>query len=155
MPPLLQAGEYLFLAALAFSRAVSPPLVFALIAAVVLRHLDVAYRARHRIRWPAARPPGRRARQRARATEPAGRGRRPAARRGLAASRGLTWPPIAADGRPADVTGLGWEVRMLALGVGAALGVVPFACVVLAGYLWALLIHDFLTGWLGVRGEAA
>ena len=155
VPPLLQAGEYLFLAALAFSRAVSPPLVFALIAAVVLRHLDVAYRARHRIRWPAARPPGRGARQRARATEPAGRGRRPAARRGLAASRGLTWPPIAADGRPADVTGLGWEVRMLALGVGAALGVVPFACVVLAGYLWALLIHDFLTGWLGVRGEAA
>ena len=56
VPPLLQVGEYLFLAAVAFTRAVSPPLVFALIAAVVLRHLDVAYRARHRIRWPAARP---------------------------------------------------------------------------------------------------
>ena len=62
---------------------------------------------------------------------------------------------MAADGWPADVTGLGWEVRMLALGVGAALGIVPFACVVLAGYLWALVIRDFLTGWLGVRGEAA
>ena len=175
VPPLLQVGEYLFLAALAFTRAVSPPLVFALIAAVVLRHLDVAYRARHRIRWPAARPADRRARKQARATEPAGRrrraggrgaqpddgerageaaGRRPAARRGLAASHGLTWPPMAADGRPADVTGLGWEVRMLALGIGAALGIVPFACVVLAGYLWALVIRDFLTGWLGVRGEA-
>ena len=44
---------------------------------------------------------------------------------------------------------------MLALGVGAALGIVPFACVVLAGYLWALVIRDFLTGWLGVQGEAA
>ncbi len=176
VPPLLQVGEYLFLAALAFTRAVPPPLVFALIAAVVLCHLDVAYRARHRIRWPASRPADRRARKQARATEPAGRrrraggrgaqpddgerageaaGQRPAARRGLAASHGLTWPPMAADGRPADVTGLGWEVRMLALGVSAALGIVPFACVVLAGYLWALVIRDFLTGWLGIRGEAA
>jgi hypothetical protein len=75
--------------------------------------------------------------------------------RGLAASRGLTWPPVAPDGRAADVAGLGGEVRMLALGVGAALGIVPFACVVIAGYLWALVIRDFLTGWLGVQGEAA
>ena len=158
VPPLLQVGEYLFLAALAFSRAVSPPLVFALIAAVVLRHLDVAYRARHRIRWPAARAadgrprqPGRRqpSRAEARPGRPAGRSR------GAAASYGLTWPPTAADGRPADVAGLGWEVRMLALGVGAALGIMPFACVALAGYLWALTIRDFLTGWLGVRSEPA
>ena len=186
VPPLLQVGEYLFLAALAFTRAVSPPLVFALIAAVVLRHLDVAYRARNRIRWPAAARGGRRhrrARKLARAGEPAGRGRRPGGRgarpdrggtrpdggdraaraadqqptasRGVAASRGLTWPPMAADGRPADVTGLGWEGRMLALGIGAALGIVPFACIALAGYLWALVIRDFLTGWLGVRDEAA
>ena len=27
---------------------------------------------------------------------------------------------------------------MLALGVGAALGIMPFACIALAGYLWAL-----------------
>jgi Family of unknown function (DUF5941) len=128
VPPLIQVGEYLFLAALAFTRAVAPPLVFALIAAVVLRHLDVAYRARHRIRWPAARPGDRRGRKPARITGP--------------------------DGRPADVTGLGWEVRMLVLGIGAALGVVPFACIALAGYLWALVIRDFLTGWLGVRDEA-
>ena len=157
VPPLLQVGEYLFLAALAFSRAVSPPLVFAVIAAVVLRHLDVAYRARHRIRWPAARAadgrprkPGRRQPSRAEA-----RPGRPAGSRGAAASYGLTWPPTAADGRPADVTGLGWEVRMLALGVGAALGIMPFACIALAGYLWALTIRDFLTGWLGVRSEPA
>jgi hypothetical protein len=70
-------------------------------------------------------------------------------------SHGLTWPPLAPDGRPADVTGLGWEVRMLALGIGAAVGIVPLACIALAGYLWALVIRDFLTGWLGVRHQAA
>jgi hypothetical protein len=42
---------------------------------------------------------------------------------------------------------------MLALGVGAALGVMPFVCIALAGYLWALVGRDFLTGWLGVRHE--
>ncbi len=44
---------------------------------------------------------------------------------------------------------------MLALGVGAALGIMPFACIALAGYLWALVGRDFLTGWLGVRDESA
>ncbi len=70
VPPLLQVGEYLFLAALAFTRLVSPPLVYALIAAVVLRHLDVAYRARHRIRWPAAGSAASRRRKRRRTAEP-------------------------------------------------------------------------------------
>jgi hypothetical protein len=196
VPPLLQAGEYLFLAALALTRLVSPPLVYALIAAVVLRHLDVAYRARHRILWPAAGSATSRRRKPRRTAEPTGRSRRPgrqlagqqaaghpasaqsastksastksaspqpageqsasqqsAGDRGVAASHGLTWPPRAADGRPADVTGLGWELRMLALGVGAALGVMPFVCIALAGYLWALVGRDFLTGWLGVRDE--
>jgi len=194
VPPLLQAGEYLFLAALAFTRLVSPPLVYALIAAVVLRHLDVAYRARHRILWPAAGSAAARRRKPRRTAEPTGRRRRPgqqlagrqparqpasppasasaqsagaqpagaqpvsqrsAGDRRVAASHGLTWPPGAADGRPADVAGLGWELRMLALGVGAALGIMPFACVALAGYLWALVGRDFLTGWLGVRDEPA
>ncbi len=132
VPAAIQAAEYLFLAALAFTHKVSPPLVFALVAAVVLRHLEVAYRARHRIFWPAA-----------------GRIRT------FSAAYGLTWPPTAADGRPADVTGLGWEIRMLVLGVGAALGVTPAASVLLAGYLWGLLARDFLTRWLGVRDEPA
>jgi len=188
VPPLLQVGEYLFLAALAFTRLVSPPLVYALIAAVVLRHLDVAYRARHRILWPAAGSAASRRRKPRRTAEPTRRGRRPgqqlagrqavgqpasaqpasaqpagaqpasqqsAGDRGVAASHGLSWPPRAADGRPADVTGLGWELRMLALGVGAALGIMPFACIALAGYLWVLVGRDFLTGWLGVRDEPA
>jgi hypothetical protein len=45
-PPLLQAGEYLFLAALGLSHHVSPPVVFALLAAEIIRHADLAHRAR-------------------------------------------------------------------------------------------------------------
>jgi len=45
VPPLLQAGEYLFIAALAFGHRVPAPVVYALLAAIVLRHLDLALRA--------------------------------------------------------------------------------------------------------------
>jgi Family of unknown function (DUF5941) len=132
VPALIQVGEYLFLAALAFTHRVASPLVFTLVAAVVLRHLDVAYRARHRIAWPA-----------------------PRKIRTFVAAYSLTWPPTGADGRPADVTGLGWEIRMLILGIGAAVGITPIVAVALAGYLWALLVRDFLTGWLGVRDRSS
>jgi Family of unknown function (DUF5941) len=130
VPAMIQAGEYLFLAALAFTHRVASPLVFALVAAVVLRHLDVAYRARHRIAWPA-----------------------PRKLRTFVGGYGLTWPPTGPDGRPADVSGLGWEIRMLVLGIGAALGITPIVSVLLAGYLWGLLVRDFLTAWLAVREE--
>jgi hypothetical protein len=46
VPPLLLAGEGVFLAALGFSRHVWPPVIFALLAAVIMRHADIAYRAR-------------------------------------------------------------------------------------------------------------
>jgi len=46
-PPLLQAGEYVFLAALGFAARVPPPVTFALLGAVALHHLDLAYRARN------------------------------------------------------------------------------------------------------------
>jgi len=46
-PPLLMAGEYVFLAALGLSRQVPPLAVFMLLGAVVLRHIDVGFRARH------------------------------------------------------------------------------------------------------------
>ena len=45
-PPLLQAGEYVFLAALGFAGRVPAPVVFALLAVVVARHADLAHRAR-------------------------------------------------------------------------------------------------------------
>ncbi len=46
VPPLLQAGEYVFLAALGFAGHVPAALIFALLAAVILRHHDLAYRTR-------------------------------------------------------------------------------------------------------------
>jgi hypothetical protein len=49
VPTLLQAGEYVFLAALGFTGRVQPPVTFALITAVAMRHLDLGYRARNRL----------------------------------------------------------------------------------------------------------
>ena len=46
VPALLTAGECVFLAALGLSRHVNGALVFALLAAVLFRHIDLAYRAR-------------------------------------------------------------------------------------------------------------
>jgi hypothetical protein len=46
VPALLETGECVFLAGLGFSRHVPAPIVFALLAAVALRHADLAYRAR-------------------------------------------------------------------------------------------------------------
>ena len=46
VPPLLQAGEYVFLAEIGYAGRVWPALTFAVVAAVGLRHLDLAYRVR-------------------------------------------------------------------------------------------------------------
>jgi hypothetical protein len=100
VPALLLTGEGVFLAALGLDRGVTPWLVFALLAAVVVRHIDLACRAR------------------------------------------------AGLGIPADIYGLGWEGRMLLVGVAAVAGIVPLAYVVLSGYLWLLFIWDFLSEWL-------
>jgi Family of unknown function (DUF5941) len=48
-PPLLQAGEYVFLAAAGFAFHVWPAITFALLAAVMLRHLDLACRAKNQL----------------------------------------------------------------------------------------------------------
>ncbi len=45
-PLVIQAGQYVYLAALGFAKGVPGPLIFALTALVALRQLDVAYRAR-------------------------------------------------------------------------------------------------------------
>ena len=55
-PLIIQAGEFVYLAALGFAKGVPGPLVFALTGLVALRHLDAAYRARHRM--PAGDPRG-------------------------------------------------------------------------------------------------
>jgi hypothetical protein len=46
VPPLLQLGEYLFLAEIGYAGGVWPAVTFAVVAAVGLRHIDLAYRVR-------------------------------------------------------------------------------------------------------------
>lgn len=46
VPPLLQAGQYVYLAAVGFAVRVPAPATFALIAAIALHHLDLLYRQR-------------------------------------------------------------------------------------------------------------
>jgi len=46
VPTLLQAGEYVFIAALGFAGRASPPVTFALLTAIALHHTDLACRAR-------------------------------------------------------------------------------------------------------------
>jgi hypothetical protein len=99
-PPLLLAGEFVFIASLGLAQQVPPIAILALLAAVVLRHVDVAFRARSGV------------------------------------------------GISADLYGLGWDGRMLLLGLAALSEVVPFAYYGLAGYLWVLFAWDFLGGWL-------
>jgi Family of unknown function (DUF5941) len=46
VPPLIQAGEYVFLSEVGFASHLWPPVTFALVAAAGFRHLDLAYRVR-------------------------------------------------------------------------------------------------------------
>jgi hypothetical protein len=46
-PGLLMTGEFVFIAALGLANGVWPDVIYCLLAAVVLRHIDIAYRARH------------------------------------------------------------------------------------------------------------
>jgi len=100
VPPLLLTGEFLYIAALGLAHQVPPLAIYALLAAVVLRHVDVAYRARQ------------------------------------------------GAGISADIYGLGWDGRMLLIGLGAMTGQAPLVYVAFSGYLWVLFGWDFLGGWL-------
>lgn len=55
VPPLLSAGECFFFALLAHRADLPPPVVFALVAGVALRHLDVGYRAGCALTWQPSR----------------------------------------------------------------------------------------------------
>jgi hypothetical protein len=100
-PPLLQAGEYVYLAAAGFAGRVWAPVTLALLAAVVLRHQELAYQS---LAQPARRP-------------------------------------------HADRRGLGWEARMIIVGIAAAAGILKVGYPLLAVYLWAVLAREFAVGW--------
>ena len=99
VPPLLQAGEYVFLAEIGYVGRVWPAITFAVVAAVGLRHLDLAYRVRGSL------------------------------------ANGI------------DRRSLGWEGRMIIVGIAAVIGIVPLIYTVLAFYLWYRLARDWVTGW--------
>lgn len=99
VPPLLQAGEYVFLAEIGYAGRVWPAMTFAVVAAVGLRHLDLAYRVRGSL------------------------------------ANGI------------DRRGLGWEGRMLAAGIAAAVGIAPLVYTAFAFYLWYRLARDWVIGW--------
>ena len=98
-PPLLQVGEYVFLAEIGYVGRVWPAMTFAVVAAVGLRHLDLAYRVRGSL------------------------------------ANGI------------DRRGLGWEGRMIIVGIAAAIGIVPLVYTALAFYLWYRLARDWVIGW--------
>jgi hypothetical protein len=99
VPPLLQAGEYVFLTEIGYAERVWPAMTFAVVAAVGLRHLDLAYRVRGSL------------------------------------ANGI------------DRRGLGWEGRMIIVGIAAAIGIAPLVYTVLAFYLWYRLARDWMIGW--------
>jgi hypothetical protein len=100
VPPLLLTGEILYIAALGLAHQVPPIAIYSLLTATVLRHVDIAYRARN------------------------------------------------GAGISADAYGLGWDGRMLLIGLGAMTGQAPLVYVAFSGYLWVLFGWDFLGGWL-------
>ena len=56
-----------------------------------------------------------------------------------------------AAGWPTQPSGLGWDGRLLVVGLAALLGFVTFAYLALAAYLGFLLCRSVLSGWLVVR----
>lgn len=119
VPALLHTGEYVFLAALGFAGKVSPPVTFALLAAVAMRHFDLAYRARNQV------SPGL------------------FMRAGAATATRIPLLP------GADWRALGWEGRMIVAAFCAVAGVLPYAYATCAVYLWVLLAGDTVIGWSG------
>jgi NAD(P)H-flavin reductase len=88
-----------FLAEIGYAGRVWPALTFAVVAAVGLRHVDLAYRVRGSL------------------------------------ANGI------------DRRGLGWEGRMIAVGIAAVIGIAPLAYSALALYLWWRVARDWAIGW--------
>jgi hypothetical protein len=101
VPAAIQAGEYIYLGALAFAHNVRPAVTFALVSAIVLRHFELA-------------------------------------------CRGRIWP----GSKREDEAGFGWEGRMIMAGIAAFFGIVPIGLGIIAGWVWLVILRDFLTGWL-------
>jgi uncharacterized membrane protein len=116
VPALLQAGQYVYIAAIGFASGVPAPVTFTLCLVVAAWSADLAY---------------------------CGAGGEPAER--FQAGRG---------GRPLG-SGMGWEGRMLIVGLGAIAGLATPVYLLLAGYLGLLICWKYRASnppvWLGGR----
>lgn len=126
VPLVLLGAQYIYLAAIGFSAGVPGPVTFGLISVVALRQLDVACRARQRAGAAGANAAG-------------------------AGAAGANAAGAIAAGWPTQPSGLGWDGRILVVGLAALLGFVTFAYLALAAYLGFLLCRAVLSGWLAVR----
>jgi Family of unknown function (DUF5941) len=99
VPAILQAGQFLYVAALGFTCGVPAPLTFALCAMIALRYVALSDQA--------------------------------------------GWPPQADRLEPGG--DLGWEGRMLVVGLGALAGATMFAYAALTAYLGVLICSKIMT----------
>jgi hypothetical protein len=93
VPVVLQAGQYVYIAAIGFASGVPAPVIFALCALIAAHYADLA-------------------------------------------------------GHAQQHTALGWDGRMIAAGLGAALGIATFAYLLLAAYVVVLICREVMTSWL-------
>jgi hypothetical protein len=93
VPAVLQAGQYVYIAAIGFASGVPAPVIFALCALIAVHYADLAGHAQLR-------------------------------------------------------TALGWDGRMIAAGLGAALGIATFAYLLIAAYVVVLICREVMTSWL-------
>lgn len=93
VPAMLQAGQYVYIAAIGFATGVPAPVIFALCALIAVHYADLAGHAQQR-------------------------------------------------------TALGWDGRMIAAGLGAALGLATFAYLLIAAYVVVLICREVMTSWL-------
>jgi hypothetical protein len=171
-PAVLQGAQYVYIGALGFATGVPAPITFLLCAAVALHYADLGSAGSPILlavrragspqadRRSAARPgrparPRRSLQQRLGQTRPgqtrAGQGRPGQVPAGS--------PPGRRAGRPADQRPpatelgmwMGWEGRMIVVGLGAAMGVAMFAYLALAGYLGWLIFGKIRSSYLGLR----
>jgi Family of unknown function (DUF5941) len=181
VPAVLQGAQYVYIAALGFAAGVPAPITFLLCAAVALHYADLgsagspillgvrragsAQAARRRRRPAAGGTAARPGRPRRSFQERLGQARpgQPAALAGTKAgaqaggqqrpgSRALR-PQPGAQRPPATELGMwmGWEGRMIAVGLGAAMGVAMLAYLALAGYLGWMICCKVRVSYLGLR----
>jgi hypothetical protein len=171
VPAVLQGAQYVYIGALGFAAGVPAAITFLLCAAVALHYADlgsagspillavrragspqVPRRRRPAGRQAAARPgrPRRSFQERLGQRPPA---RSPGGRQDASPDQAASQDGRGARPSPTTELGMwmGWEGRMIAVGLGAAMGVAMFAYLALAGYLTWLVGAKIRASYLGLR----